>query len=88
MLDAATLATITITAVANPYQARASSDGAHVAVAGYGDGSLNLLDAVTGDVVATAAACAGATDLADDTTTGRWVVTCATRSGLEVLECR
>ncbi len=88
VMEASTLTTLGTVAIANPYQLKVSADATEVAVPAYGDGTLSLLDSATGTVLATAAACTGATDASEDTTTGRWVVTCATRSGLEVLECR
>lgn len=88
VIEASTLTMLGRTTIANPYQLRASADGTLVAVPGYGDGSLSLLDSTTGAIVVTASACVSATDVTEDTDSGGWVVTCGTRSGLEVLECR
>lgn len=88
VIEASTLSTLGTVAIANPYQLKVSADATEVAVPGYGDRTLTLLDSATGTVLTSAAACTGATDVSEDTATGRWVVTGATRSGLEVLECR
>lgn len=58
------------------------------AVTGHDDGSLSLIDSTSGAVEDSAAACTSATDVSEDPATGRWVVTCGTRGGLEVLDCR
>jgi len=76
VFDAADLTPLSTMGVPEPYQMAVDPATNTVAVAGYGDGSLNFVDTAADAVVASVAVGEGATDVAFDCQTSRWYVSC------------
>lgn len=88
VLQASTLAVVSTLAAGAPYQMTTDPDRCLVAVAGYGDDHLRIIDATTDRVVADDEVCPAPMDVAFDAPTGRWLVACYGSDEIVALEER
>ncbi len=86
VLEASTLRLVTTLPMSAPYQMATDHDRCLVAIAGYGDDHLRIVDATTDTVISDAEVCSAPMDVAFDAATKRWFVACYGSDEIVVVE--